>query len=259
MSKLTLTAQKTLLTSAMFAGLAGVAGTAAAAPTLFDATATVQNAVTITQTTPLTFGTVFVAKSPAVSAGATAHTVAAPLSNKLILSPAGVVTQGVLVAGAPMLSLGSATAGTYSVPGLPASSKVGIIVTNATATGTFANAADAVSAACGYDTAAAALTAGKITLSLAGADPTTTGFFCIGALTAAVGATDVTATLLPTATFASPPVPTAATGYTLGFGATSLTFNLGATLVQQVPTTGSIRTYEAGSYTGKIGMEVTFL
>jgi hypothetical protein len=74
-----------------------------------------------------------------------------------------------------------------------------------------------------------------------------------------VGATDVTATLLPTATLASPPVPTPATGYTLGFGATSLSFNLGGTLVQQVPTDGAQRNYEAGTYTGKIGMEVTFL
>ncbi len=263
MSKLTFTTQKKLLASAIVAALAGFAASASAAPTLFDATATVQNAVTITEVTPLSFGTVFVTKSAAVSAGAAADaTVAAPLSNKLILSPAGVVSQGTLVTGAPMLSLGSATAGSYSVPGLPASSKVGLIITNATATGTFANATHSTggtNSSCGYATPALALAGGKLVLSLTGADPTTTGFFCIDALTATVGATDVTSTLLPTATFVASPVATAATGYTLGFGATSLSFNLGATLVQQVPTTGSQRNYEAGIYTGKVGMEVTFL
>ncbi len=262
MSQLTFTTQKKLLATAVVAVLAGVAAPVSAAPTLFDATATVQNAVTISEVTPLSFGTVFVTKSAATSAGATAATVAAPLSNKLILSPAGAITSGTAVAGAPMLSLGSATAGSYSVPGLPASSKVGLIITNATALGTFANAthsAAATNSNCGYANPTAALTAGKVVLSLTGADPTTTGFFCIDALTATVGATDVTATLLPTATLASPPVPTPATGYTLGFGATSLSFNLGGTLVQQVPTDGAQRNYEAGTYTGKIGMEVTFL
>jgi hypothetical protein len=253
-------ARKSLLAVAVIGTLAGIAGTAAAAPTLFDATATVQNAVTITQTTPMTFGTVFVTKSAAVSAGAAADvTVAAPLSNKLILAPAGTITQGALVVGAPMLSLGSATAGSYSVPGLPSGSKVGLLVTNANATGTFANQGTAAHASCGYDNPAAALTAGKLVLSLVGGDPATTGFFCIDALTATVGATDVTATLLPTATYVAISSPTAATGYTLGFGATSLAFNLGGTLVQQVPTAGSQRTYEAGTYTGKIGLEVTFL
>lgn len=254
-------ARKSLLAAAIVVALAEMTGSAVAAPQLFDVTATVQNAVTMTQVTPLTFGTVFVSKSAAVSAAATATT-AAPLSNKLILSPAGTVTQGVSVAGNPMLSLGGATAGSYTVPGLPASAKVGLIITNATGNPIsptiFANAATAVNANCGYDNATAALAAGKITLSLTGADPATTGFFCIDALTAAVGATDATATLLPTQA-ALGGVGAAASGYTLGFGATSLAFNLGGTLVQQVPLTAPVRTYEAGAYSGKIGMEVTFL
>ncbi len=253
-------ARKNLLAAAIVAALAGMTGSASAAPTLFDATATVQNAVTISQTTPMTFGTVFVSKSAAVSAAAsTSVVVAAPLSNKLVLSPAGTVSQGALVAGAPMLSLGGATAGTYSVPGLPSGSKVGLIITNATAAGTFRNAGSSTNAACHYENPAAALADGKIALSLVGGDPATTGFFCLDALTATVGATDVTATLLPTATFVAVPVVSAASGYTLGFGATSLAFNLGGSLVQQVPSALLQRTYEVGTYTGKIGIEVTFL
>ena len=263
MSKLTSTTLKKLLATSVIVTLGGVAAAVSAAPTLFDATATVQTAVTITEVTPLTFGTVFVTKSAATNALASTNTGAAPLSNKLILSPAGTVSKGTDVAGAPMLSLGSAVAGSYNIPGLPATSKIGLDITNATAEGTFANAAHSTggtNSSCGYNTPTAALSAGKIVLSIAGGDPATTGFFCLDALTATSGATDITTTLLPTATFASPPVPTAATGFTLPFGATSLAFNLGGTLVQQAPHDAASvqRTYQAGTYSGKIGMEVVF-
>jgi hypothetical protein len=247
MSKLTLTTQKKLLATAVIVTLGGVAAAVSAAPTLFDATATVQNAVTITEVTPLHFGTVFVTKSAATSATGTA-------GSKLTLASATGVIGTPINNGVPMLSLGSATAGSYTVPGLPPSSSVGLTITNATATGTFNNAADAAAASCGFNTSALALAGGKIVLSAPGGDPNsvTTAFFCIDALTANVGATNVTATLLPIG--AGP-----AAGFTLGFGATSLAFNLGGTLVQQVPSTGVQRTYEPVTYTGQIGMEIFFL
>ena len=254
-------ARKSLLAVAIVVALAGVAGSASAAPTLFDATATVQNAVTITQTTPISFGTVFATKSAVLSAAASATT-AAPLSNKLILSPAGAVTPGVAVAGGnPMLSLGGAAAGVYTIPGLPSGAKIALVLTNATGVAMI-NSAGAVNANCGYENPTASLAAGKITLSLTGGDPTSTGFFCVDALTASVAGVDLAAgTLLPTSTAFGTAATANTTGYTLGFGATSVTFNLGGTLVQQVPVTTAAtpRTYEAGSYTGKIGLEVTFL
>ncbi|MDP2787755.1 MAG: hypothetical protein Q8O79_06740 [Pseudomonadota bacterium] len=254
-------ARKSLLSAAIVVALAGMTGTASAAPTLFDATATVQNAVTITQVTPLTFGTVFATKSAVLSASATATT-AAPLSNKLILSPAGTVTQGVVVSGGnPVLSLGGATAGSYTIPGLPAGAKIALLLTNATAVAMI-NSAGAVNANCGYENPTAAGTAGKITLALTGGDPASTGFFCVDALTASVAGIDLAAgTLLPTSTAFGTVATANTTGYTLAFSATSVTFNLGGTLVQQVPVTTAAtpRTYEAGTYSGKIGLEVTFL
>jgi hypothetical protein len=124
------------------------------------------------------------------------------------------------------------------------------------------NSAGAVNANCGYENPTASLAAGKITLSLVGGDPASTGFFCVDALTASVAGVDLAAgTLLPTSTAFGTVATANTTGYTLGFAATSVTFNLGGTLVQQVPVTTAAtpRTYEAGTYTGKIGLEVTFL
>jgi len=112
------------------------------------------------------------------------------------------------------------------------------------------NSLTAGAANCSYDTPALALDGGKIVLALTGGDPTGTGFFCIDALTAEVAAAPQTGLL--------PQGSTGPLGYPLPFNVTTLTFNLGATLVQQVPETGAIRVYEEGDYTGKIGMEVIF-
>ena len=261
MSKLTSTTQKKLLATAVIVTIGGVAAAVSAAPTLFDATATVQTAVTISEVTPLNFGTVFITNSAAVSSAASSSTVAAAAANKLTLAPAGGVTAGTLVTGAPMLTLGGATVGSYNIPGLPASSKIGLDITNGSVgAADFANAPTSADGSCGYDSPSDALTGGKIVLSIAGGDPATTGFFCLDALTATntSGAINITSTFLPTGTAAASPVATDATGYTLPFGATSLTFNLGGTLVQQVPRTGSQRSYQAGAYEGQIGMEVFF-
>lgn len=257
MTQLTFTTQKKLLVTAMVSALTGFAATASAAPTLMDVSATVQNAVAITETTPMSFGTVFATKSTALSAAATATT-AAPISNKLVMTPAGVLSVTAGTSTTPILSLGGGTAGVYNIPGLPADSTIGILLTTSTGVDVV-NSPSTTSANCGFENPTAALAAGKIALSLAGGNPAATAFFCLDALTASVGGTAVTAgELLPTST-ALAATGTAATGYDLGFGLTSLTFNLGGTLVQQVPLTGVVRTYEAGSYTGQIGMEVTFL
>ena len=214
--------------------LAGLTGTTVAAPTLFTATATVQNAITITQTTPLNFGTIF--------ATGTATGIAVPLttqSEKLTLSSANVFSKTDASTGTvpKVLSFGGSTVGSYSAPGLPSNGTVSITLTDSNGAA-FTNAASAALAGCMYDTSAAAITANKIAL-VNGADPTT-AFFCVDAFT-----TNRTALI--------------GAGYALGFGVTTLTFDLGATLVQQTPTTvGTTRTYQTGAYTGSFGMEVAF-
>jgi hypothetical protein len=262
MTKLTLNTQKKLTASAMIVGLASVAGSAAAAPTLFDASATVQSAVAITNPTPLTFGTVFATTSAVVSTAATVKADAAPLSNKITMTPAGVLSGGNSVAAAtaaPILVLSGSAPGVVTIPTLPAGAKIKILLSNIDGVATI-NATDATNSSCGYATPALARAAGKVVLQLSAGDPNATGFFCLDAFTAAVGATALSAgTLLPTSTAFGAAATDNTTGYTLPFGVTALTFNLGATLVQQVPTTGATRTYETGSYTGKIGMEVNYL
>ena len=260
MTKLTLNTQKTLTSSAMIVGLISVAGSAAAAPTLFDASATVQSAVTITNPTPLTFGIVFATTSAGSSTAATALSVAAPLSNKITMTPAGVLTGGNLVtAAAPILVLSGSAPGVVTIPTLPGGAKIKILLSNIDGV-EMKNATDATNSNCGYATPTEARAAGKIILQLSAGDPNATGFFCLDSLTAAVGTTALTAgTLLPTSTAFGAAATANTTGYTLPFGAQSLSFNLGATLVQQVPTAGATRTYETGSYTGKIGMEVNYL
>jgi hypothetical protein len=257
MTKLNLNTQKTLTASAMIVGLASVAGSAAAAPTAMDATATVQNAVTITQTTPLNFGTVFATSGTAASAAANATT-AAPISNKLVLAPTGGVTAANGTSTIRILSIGGTpTAGVYSIPALPQSSKVAVLLTTSTGVAVV-NSPNTTSANCGFENPTAALAAGKIALSLTGSNPASTAFFCLDTLTASVGGAAVAAGELLQTSTALAATSTAATGYTLGFGLSALTFNLGATLVQQVPLTGT-RAYEVGAYTGTVGMEVTFL
>ena len=250
MTKLNLNTQKTLTASAMIVGLASVAGSAAAAPTAMDATATVQNAVTITQTTPLNFGTVFATN--AVASGSATNTASgAAASNKLVLAPTGGVTAANGASTIRILAIGGTpTAGVYAIPSLPRDSNVAVLLTTSTNV-PVVNETTTALANCRFDNPTAALAAGKIALSLTGSNPNSTAFFCLDALTASVGGTAVPAGQLLQTT-------TAATGYTLGFNLTALTFNLGATLVQQVPTDNP-RSYEVGAYTGAFGMEVTFL
>lgn len=229
---------KVLLLSSAVAGLAGMAGTISAQT--FNATATVQNAVTITQVTPLHFGTVFATRTNTGSSATEDNT----WSRKLTLSPAGAVSAVASSSGsAPqMLSLGGATAGQYSAPGLPSNGSVGIGFLTADGSA-FSNSTE-TTAACAYDTPALAVTGDKIVMQN-GADPTT-GFFCVDAFTS-------------NRTGLMPVGVTPATGYALGFGITTLTFDLGATLVAQAPTTDALqRQFAAGSYTGSFQMEVTF-
>ncbi len=215
----------------LMTGLVGIAG---AAPTQFTATATVQNAATISQTTPMNFGTVFATSTAAPNAAADED-----YSRKLTMLPAGTVSAETApgTAGPTILALGGTpAAGGYSSPGLPPNATVKINLFTAADTA-FTNVTDVTLTQCAYDTPAAAQAASKIVL-INGADPTT-AFFCVDAFT-----TNRTGLL--------------STGYALGFGITDLTFNLGATLVAQAPLTGSTRLFQAGAYTGSFGMEVSF-
>jgi len=256
MTQLTFTTQKRLLVTAMVAALAGFAATTSAAPTPMAVSATVQNATVITETMPMSFGTVFATAATAASAGATATT-AAPISNKLVLTPAGVVSAVEGTSTVRILSLSAGTAGQYTIPTLPAGSSIAVLLTTSTGV-VVVNSPDTANSNCGFENATAANTAGKIVLSLASANPATTAIFCLDALNAAVGTTPIPVGALLQTSTALAASSTAATGYDLPFGATSLVFNLGGTLVQQVPLSGT-RTYEAGSYTGSFGMEVSFL
>jgi len=218
---------KTLLLCSVIAGMAG-----AASAQTFTATATVQNAVTITEVTPLDFGTVFATATAASNAAADET-----YSNKLTLSAAGAASVTAEAAGGPtVLSLGGATAGAFSAPGLPADANVVVAFTNASDLAV-TPAASVALAECPYDTPSAALGANKVVLTN-GADPAT-AFFCV----------DV---------FTSNRVGLFSTGYALGLGVTELTFNLGATLVAQAPLAGAARSFLPGAYTGTFGMEVTF-
>jgi len=215
-----LNVRTSLLLCAIAATLSGVAGLASAAPTLFTATATVQNAITINQVTALNFGTVFATTTVLGAVGADAT-----YSNKLTLSSAGVVTATTGAAAGPqVLSLGGAVAGSYSAPGLPSNATVRVLFTNAS---------------CLYDTPAAALAANKVALVHSSADPTI-GFFCVDVFTSNRAGLFTVG------------------GYALGVGVSTLTFDLGATLVTQAPITAITRTFATGTYTGTVGMEITF-
>ncbi len=236
---------KSGLKFALTALAALAAGGAVAAPQTFTATATVQNAVTLTQTTPMNFGTVF---ATATSAGAAAD---ATFSQRLSLTPTGAATAANLAAGGTtlpgkLLSLGGGVAGVFTAPGLPSNGTVGVRLTDSDNVVGFVNAVDAAAvtaASCVYDTPALAIAAGQVVLAN-GADPSV-AFFCVNGFTSnrlnLLGDT-----LVP------------ATGYGLGFGVSALTFNLGASLITQAPADGVKRLYQPGAYTGTFGMEVVF-
>ena len=229
-----LNVRTSLLLCAIAATLSGVAGLASAAPTLFTATATVQNAITINQVTALNFGTVFATTTVLGAVGADAT-----YSNKLTLSSAGVVTATTGAAAGPqVLSLGGAVAGSYSAPGLPSNATVRVLFTNAS-TLAVTPAASVAAASCLYDTPAAALAANKVALVHSSADPTI-GFFCVDVFTSNRAGLFTVG------------------GYALGVGVSTLTFDLGATLVTQAPITAITRTFATGTYTGTVGMEITF-
>lgn len=223
-------ALRILLLSSAIAGLAGMAGTISAQT--FTATATVQNAVTINQVTPLSFGTVFATTTAAGSASADET-----YSSKLTLTDAGTASAATAQAnvGPNLLSLGGATAGQFAAPGLPLNSSVSLVFKNAAAA-THTNATVTL-AECPFTLASDAAPT-KIVMTHSSNDPSL-GFFCVDAFTTnrtnLIGA-----------------------GYTLPFGVTELTFNLGATLVAQAPLTGAARTFEAGVYTGSFEMEISF-
>ncbi|OYY95330.1 MAG: hypothetical protein B7Y41_02160 [Hydrogenophilales bacterium 28-61-23] len=131
---------------------------------------------------------------------------------------------------------------------MPANSTVKVTITNVTGD-VITNAATTAAASCLFDTSAAAITATtglKIAMTHSAGDPNT-GFFCADAFVS-----DRTG-ILGTGVLQA----TGGAGYALGFGITTLTFNLGAALVQQVHSTAPA-TYEAGVYTGQVGLEVSF-
>lgn len=227
--------QRRLALSAVAAGLMVIGVNASAQQ--FPMTATVQNAVTLTEVTPLNFGTVFATRTVVGAGGNDADS-----SAKLTLAPTGTFTPTASssgTGGGQVLSLGGATAGQYSAPGLPGNSIVRVVFSNASDLAV-TPAASVALASCLYDTPAAALAANKVVLTNSVGDPTI-GFFCV----------DV---------FTSNRTGLLGAGYALGFGVTTLTFDLGATLVAQAPS-GAVaagRTFEAGTYTGTLGMEVQF-
>lgn len=235
------TKRNPLFRSAICVALAGIYTGAQAAPTLFTATATVQNAVTISQTTALNFGNVFATKTNTGQSG-----VNNTASNKLTLSPTGTVTpvsntfswSPASNAPGPLLSLGGHAAGVFSAT-VPSGALVQVEITNADGN-LIDNAASAANAECAYDNTGAALSANKIILT----STPTAAFFCLDAFTSNVP------NLIGTG-----PSQTA-TGHTTT--STTLTFNLGATLVMQAVATGSSRQYSAGAHTGQFGLEVVF-
>ncbi len=235
---------KRIFRSSAILVLSGVASIAAAAPQLFPVTATVQNAVTLTNSTPMSFGTVFATRTASNAAPA------ATMANKLAMSATGTMTETLATVGTPpqVKSLVAGTAGVFTSPGMPANSTVKVTITNVTGD-VITNAATTAAASCLFDTSAAAITATtglKIAMTHSAGDPNT-GFFCADAFVS-----DRTG-ILGTGVLQA----TGGAGYALGFGITTLTFNLGAALVQQVHSTAPA-TYEAGVYTGQVGLEVSF-
>jgi outer membrane lipoprotein SlyB len=233
-----LTTQKNLLATAMIVGLASLAGTATAQQ--FTATATVQNAVTITQTTALAFGTVFASLTSADAApGATSadKLTLAPLTGAITRTPA--VTAATDVA-ATVISLGGGVAGVFTAPNLPSNGKVQVIINDADGD-EITNAASIAAAECAFDDLTDAEAADKVILK--NSDDVGAAFFCVDAFT-----NDKDANLFST------------TGYSLGFGITTLSFNLGATLVQQAVTGAAVDQlpYNPGLYSGVFEMEVAF-
>ena len=237
---------KRIFRSSAILVLSGMASIAAAAPQTFPVTATVQNAITLSNTTPMTFGTVFATRTASNSAPAAA------MASKLDLSAAGVTTVGATaVPAAPViLSLVGGTAGVFTAPGLPTGGLVKVTITNVTGD-VINNAANSAAATCSFDTAAAAITATtglKIAMTHSAGDPNT-GFFCVDAFVS--NKTGLVGTGATQATNGG--------GYTILFADGGvLTFSLGATLVQQVHST-TPKNYEAGVYTGTIGLEASFL
>lgn len=233
------TNQKSLLLTTLAAGLLSAAGTTSAQQ--FDITVTVQNAVSLTQDTPFSFGTVFATKS---SVGAADPAVAGD-SSKLTLSFDGVFgtpLSGAVSATAPKIqNLGTgATAGAYSVSGLPADARVQIIILDE-GNQVITNATSVADASCVYATVTAALAAPKVVLR-ASPNPAD-AFFCVDAFTSNRGDNLFTTT-----------------GYSLGFGVTTLSFTLGATLVAQaLPLGATALNYQAAPHTGKVGLQVNFL
>ena len=234
--------QKPGLKFALTALAALTAAGAAAAPQTFTASATVQNAVSVTNTTPLNFGTIFATKTIVGTAG----TGIAADSNHIVLTPTGTasVTAGT---GTPKtLYMTGATPGVYTVPGLPQGAQIGVNfypVGSSTAIATVASLAGT----CGGGTitnASSAITGGSIVLSPAlgsSSDPSA-GYLCVTSFT-----TDTTGLT------AGP--------YTVQYADTTLfTFKLGADLITSAPAVASAtaQTFASGAYSGSFGMDITF-
>lgn len=219
--------------------LAGVAGAQT-----FTASATVQNAVTITEDTELSFGTLFATKTAKGAADAESQKLTLAANTGLI-TPVAPATAA--KAGPSIQSLGGQAAGAYRAPGLPSNSTVIVaILDNQDDQEDFKNDTTVADAACAYDTPEAARADKKIVMAHEIGDPSI-GFFCIDMFTS-----DRTGLLNVGAAPAA--------GYSLGFGVTELTFKLGATLIAQAPTAAIAdgRTYEEGNYSASFDMEVRF-
>lgn len=228
-----------LVLAMLATGLAGVSGQVAAQE--FTISANVTNAVSITQNTALNFGTLFATVTGVGGDGT--------FSQVVTLAPNGTVTPETAVASAPaVVYLGSATAGNYTIPGLPINSKVYITLQDSNGEA-ITNTTTVASMECSYADAAAAIADKRIVLTAGGpGNGNFSGFFCVDGFVASIGGT-------PSAVLLDP----AGTGYTVpGASLGNVTFTLGASVVPQAVPTGDAAEFEQAAYSGVFNMEVGF-
>lgn len=224
--------------------LAGLCSTANAQEFIINAS--VSNAVSITENTAMSFGNLFATTTKAGGLAADSHAVR--------LEASGAVTGETVVLGTPpVVYLGGATAGNYTIPGVPIGTTIFITVQNSAGNkitnAPFVTADNALT--CNYTDAQAAIAANKVVLTAGGpGNGNFSAFFCVDRFTASIGATNQTAALLQQTLSDGTgyPVPGASLG--------NVTFTMGASLVAQ--SGSAVTTFEQTAYSGVFNMEVGF-
>lgn len=227
--------QKNNLFAVLAAGVIGLSGNAVAQQ--FTIGATVSNAITITETTPFSFGNLFATTTK--TGGLTTD------SARITLNADGTMGVGVPGNAPPIVYLGNAEAGAYLIPGVPIGSDVVVEIQDSAGTAITNGAADAL---CNYADAAAALAAGRVILTAGGPGlGNSFGFFCVDAFRARSNGTDVTAALIGVG---------AGGGTGLSATAQDVAFTLGATLIGQSGI--AVTNFQTADYSGVFNMEVLF-